>query len=648
MERFIQVTGRANKSAVGFQIQLIVHRLTASLPACQGAELTAMLVRKKKKIVSKSSLYQNTTREVVWGDIFPFSTTLYLAKTGLFQAKMFDLVIFDAHTNRQVASFQFNLSEVVQNGKSSTKESLMIPVTKCQDQGASLSLTIFSSRVSLRRALDHKDGIERLGEAHFDHSEQSVSKSDSPSKSPNGLHQIASKEDASRASKLVGFEDEHTKALKEDLREKEMENERLQQINIQKDQTIKQLKSELSQMKSECGRIRAKEETEDRRIDDYYEQEQVHDTFVEIDMGERENDRSSVTDLFIDARDPNGYEELQELKESTQKIIQEHVAVITSLEKDKVVLRSRVKQLELEVERLMKHRDSIEDMSRSEQMRLSEDCDRFRKSLSLTDKEKETLLQQLRDLDHELKVSKEDNENLLYRVHQLQQEKAEAYTQVSQSEKHMEALEAQLEAFSGEFATGKSDLIQATERYYNLKCEYDALKLEAEALRVRASDLEKALSKNEKKKKKIETALSNRLAMSQQELENLAFKCGTLRARNASLGRLLDEQASELQKMNADRSKLLSEHETFVAKTESKSQSTETEAKCSDNSDVMARLNALEDENDYYQRELIDSKMKVAELTAINDDLCVQNKKQERMLALQSLQRNENQEKGKK
>nr|CCA16376.1 conserved hypothetical protein [Albugo laibachii Nc14] len=638
MERFIQVTGRANKSAVGFQIQLIVHRMTASLPACQGIELTAMLIRKKKKIVSKSSLYQSTTREVVWGDIFPFSTTLYLAKTGLFQAKMFDLVIFDAQTNRQIASFQFNLSEVVQNGKSSTKESLMIPVTKCQDQGASLSLTVFSSRVSLRRAQDNKEDPERFSGVHFDHSEQSISKSDSPSKINSGGHQIASKQDVTRGSRLVDSEDvdeqlEKIKLLKERLNEKEMRNTRLQQLNVQKDQTIEKLQSELRKMQSEVYIKPSKEATEDRMIDDFYEQVQVHDTFVESAIGERDNDRSSVTDLFIDARDPNGYEELHDLRESTQQIIQEHVAVITSLEKDKVLLRSRVRDLELEVERLMKHRESIEELSRSEQMRLSDDCDRFRKSLSLTDKEKEALLQQLRDLDHELNLSKEENDILLQRVQQLQHEKAEACSQVDQSQRQIEALQEKLETFSGEFATGKSDLMQSTDRYNQLKVECGALKLEAETLKVRVGDLEQALSDNEKKKKQIKDVFSDRISMSQQETESLALESRSLRSENQSL--------------MAERTRVPINHEAFIAKVEVTSQSTETESIVNDNIDLKARLCALEEENDYYQRELIDNKMKVAELTAINEDLCVQNKKHERMLA-QSLQRTEIQDKNKK
>nr|CCA24017.1 AlNc14C218G9048 [Albugo laibachii Nc14] len=85
--------------------------------------------------------------------------------------------------------------------------------------------------------------------------------------------------------------------------------------------TIEQLQSELRKMQSEVYIKPAKEVTEDRMIDDFYEQFQVHDTFVESSIGERDNDRSSVTDLFIDAHDPNGYEELHELREST------HIAI---------------------------------------------------------------------------------------------------------------------------------------------------------------------------------------------------------------------------------------------------------------------------------------------------------------------------------
>ncbi|DAZ96356.1 TPA: LOW QUALITY PROTEIN: hypothetical protein N0F65_008006, partial [Lagenidium giganteum] len=149
MDHLLQVARRTGKSPIGFKIQLVIHRMSAHLSNYNGAELVAMMTRGKKKVVTKCAAYQSAQKEVVWGDILPFSCTLYMAKTGLFQAKLFTVQVFDTRNDQHIASFEFNLAELVQSNKESCKESLMVPTSKCQDPRASLSLTIFSSRVTL-------------------------------------------------------------------------------------------------------------------------------------------------------------------------------------------------------------------------------------------------------------------------------------------------------------------------------------------------------------------------------------------------------------------------------------------------------------------------------------------------------------------
>lgn len=147
MNHLLQVARRTGKSALGFKIQLVIHRMNAHLSNFNGAELVAVMTRHKKKAVTKSAPYQTSQKEVVWGDILPFSCTLYMAKTGLFQAKLFQIHVYDTRNDQHVATFEFNLAELVQSDKDAGKETITVATSKCQDARASLALTVISSRV---------------------------------------------------------------------------------------------------------------------------------------------------------------------------------------------------------------------------------------------------------------------------------------------------------------------------------------------------------------------------------------------------------------------------------------------------------------------------------------------------------------------
>lgn len=167
MNHLLQVARRTGKSAVGFKIQLVIHRMNAHLSNFNGADLVAVMTRHKKKAVTKSAPYQTASKEVVWGDILPFSCTLYMAKTGLFQAKLFQIHIYDTRTDQNIATFEFDLAELVQSDKDSGKETIAVATSKCQDPRASLSLTVISSKVLLH------GGSGRKGSGHGEHQEAS-------------------------------------------------------------------------------------------------------------------------------------------------------------------------------------------------------------------------------------------------------------------------------------------------------------------------------------------------------------------------------------------------------------------------------------------------------------------------------------------
>ncbi|RLN70169.1 hypothetical protein BBJ28_00000256 [Nothophytophthora sp. Chile5] len=179
----MQIAQRSNKAPVGFKVQLAVHRMSAELGLKRDTELVAVVMGRKKKIPTKPALYQgaeggddgtlkrtNGTRaiqsahsrhgdagEVVWGDLLAFSSTLYMAKSGLFQAKRFQIHVVTAGDHgKTVAVFEFDLAELVPVSQDSGKESARLTAVKCpEDSRASISITVVSSRVVLSR--DHHE-----------------------------------------------------------------------------------------------------------------------------------------------------------------------------------------------------------------------------------------------------------------------------------------------------------------------------------------------------------------------------------------------------------------------------------------------------------------------------------------------------------
>ncbi|KAE9048688.1 hypothetical protein PR001_g257 [Phytophthora rubi] len=179
MSRLVQIAQRSNKAPVGFKVQLVVHRLNANLAVKHDTELVAVIMGRKKKIPSKPAVYQpadpgddgslrrlngsraiqashsrsGDTGEVVWGDMVAFSSTLYMAKSGLFQAKRFQIHINTVGEHgKTLAVFEFDLAELVPVSKDSGKESVRLTTTKCTDDPrACMSITVVSSRVNRER-----------------------------------------------------------------------------------------------------------------------------------------------------------------------------------------------------------------------------------------------------------------------------------------------------------------------------------------------------------------------------------------------------------------------------------------------------------------------------------------------------------------
>lgn len=340
MNHFIQVARRTGKVALGFKIQLVVHRMSAQLSNFNGAELVAVMTGHKKKAVTKSAAYQSAQKEVVWGDILPFSSTLYMAKTGLFQAKLFEIHVYDTRNDQQVATFEFNLAELVQSDKDSSKENIIVATSKCQDARASLSITVISSRVGINRNAHggHGEG-SNADEMSFDDSRSDLSActlasaasshpaykaggakySATTSQSSPGKDDGEGKANALRGGSLpldeketaaVAAELAQTKTkqqelvrtiqdLEEQLRQSESANVQLEKQNELKDAEIEQLREDKSELEQQIEELRASRGSESllaegqngRSFDGSDDEDKQEEMLAKYTVLKEENDR---------------------------------------------------------------------------------------------------------------------------------------------------------------------------------------------------------------------------------------------------------------------------------------------------------------------------------------------------------------------
>ncbi|GMF19628.1 unnamed protein product [Phytophthora lilii] len=297
MSRLVQIAQRSNKAPVGFKVQLVVHRLNANLALKHDTELVAVIMGRKKKIPTKPAVYQpadpgddgslrrlngsraiqssqsrsGDTGEVVWGDMVAFSSTLYMAKSGLFQAKRFQIhVNTPGEHGKTVAIFEFDLAELVPVSKDSGKESVRLNTTKCADDPrACISITVVSSRVS-RDGVSHdkersyvEDSASEMGSemsAYTNHSRASSLASNCRRNIDGAIPEHIGgfgegKTDAIRSAGLPGTSEEAVAAadnareelvkalqnLEVQLRESEAANVKLEATIEQKDREIERL-----------------------------------------------------------------------------------------------------------------------------------------------------------------------------------------------------------------------------------------------------------------------------------------------------------------------------------------------------------------------------------------------------------------------
>lgn len=756
MNHLLQVARRTGKSAVGFKIQLVIHRMNAHLSNFNGAELVAVMTRHKKKAVTKAAPYQSSAKEVVWGDILPFSCTLYMAKTGLFQGKLFQIHIYDTRNDQDIATFEFDLAELVQSDKDSGKETITVATSKCQDPRASLSITVISSRVLHLGGGGRKDiggyGDHEGSEMSFDsRSELSVSTMDSHTStasnrhgkvppgvtrlSPdnaktNGLrgafpavHENEIDEQEGNAGLAGSPQNQSSKHqelvrtiqdLENQLRQSESANVRLEKAIDEKDLRLERLRTENEELGVEVESLRnqilatdsatragGRSPSDDSdgvmQVDfiQYMSLKEENDKLLqqlealkatkktaespskqrapaskeEGDANDDNDSEASSANEYLDAQEPQLLAEISDLKHSVLVLSGERDELnhmVVSLQSDNKHLREQVKDLTARTHELVAEIETKDEAlaratAAAAQPPLApvndigdeSEHDEHEARMSEMTFQNEKLVQQLGQLDGAVTKLMAERTSLQDKLERAESDNERARGDFDRAQLTIAQLREQVQEISAQLAAAQQDLhdlkhgelaasvaatAEAVAKNQELHERLAELRQQNDDLQTRVEELEEKLAEAEASGEAKETELQCQIQALKHEAEALHEDLEQLRAskqqaedelleRTAALKDALETQRRLTIGHDEERTQLAMSNEEMRMRVEQKSEEAQALS-----TEWRQKVDTLEQENDYFQRELIDSKMKLAELTQQNDELTAQNKKMEKSI----------------
>ncbi|KAF4030273.1 hypothetical protein GN244_ATG17961 [Phytophthora infestans] len=775
MSRLVQIAQRSNKAPVGFKVQLVVHRLNANLALKHNSELVAVIMGRKKKIPTKPAPYQpadpgddgslrrlngsravqssqsrsGDTGEVIWGDMVAFSSTLYMAKSGLFQAKRFQIHVSTAGENgRTVAIFEFDLAELVPLSKDSGKESVRLNTTKCPDDPrACISLTVVSSRVNRDGTGQDKersyidDSASEIGSemsAYTSHSRASSLASNCrrnievpiPEHIGDGKADVirvaghpASSEEAAAATDNA--RDELVKALQnleDQLRESEAANVKLETTIEQKDREIDRLtrmaaglggssleaedgvmqvdflvymtlKEQYDALKlhHESCRTATKEIVDahpatgmytiaDVENEDEVSKEEANET--KKDVKDDASEASSANE-YMDAEEPHLVAEVNALKRMLESqrseahqlniTIKELTLSNSELETQLRDLRATIKQKDEELQestaalqRAESVRNEVSDDSTdaeaqaaletalSDNKRLEKQLLKFDGAMTELEEEKARLMIQLREAEMASAVAQGEIIKVQSALDRLESKSQTLSTQLQEADQAREQAEENIVAAEATIDTLQQQVRDVSTQLHETQHELETLR--ENQLTASSVALEEAMAKHQA----LERPASRSSSSVWRSPKPTVKKTAELQAQVVKVKREADALREELESLRA--SKTLVENES-LEREHKLQEATETHRRISVDhderlsSEVMAReelLTRLQEqmqqtekmsaelsvkvvtlqlELDYFQGELIENKMKVAQLTQDNDDLAIRNRRLEKELA---------------
>ncbi|KAJ8525175.1 hypothetical protein ON010_g15940 [Phytophthora cinnamomi] len=753
MSRLVQIAQRSNKAPVGFKVQLVVHRLNANLAVKHDTELIAVIMGRKKKIPTKPAVYQpadpgddgslrrlngsraiqsshsrsGDTGEVIWGDMVAFSSTLYMAKSGLFQAKRFQIHINTVGEHgKNLAIFEFDLAELVPVSKDSGKESVRLNTTKCTDDPrACISITVVSSRVNRDR-----DGVgHERSYVEDSTSEMGSEMSAYTNNSPTSEEAVAAADNA---------RDELVKALQNleaQLRESEAANVKLEATIERKDREIERLtrmaagiggssseaddgvmqvdflvymtlKEQFDALKLEHEACQTAEKKNDdtpaangmytiadveNEEEDNKEGENLEDSKIKEAIKDDTSEASSANE-YVDAEEPHLVAELSALKQllATQSkeaeqlnlTIQELTSSNSELEAQlrelRVTIEQKDEELQLSTAALQRAESARNDLGDAEAVeteaqaqaletalsdnkRLERQLLKFDGAMTAMEEEKARLLAQLREAEiasanaqeeivkvkNALEELESDSQTLSTKLEEADQARERAEENVVAAEATIGTLQQQVRDVSTQLQETQHELEnlrdhqltasaaaleEATTKHQALERLWEDVKTENERLQARVEELEFRLAQSEANGDEKAAELQAQVDEVKREAEALREELEALRTSKTQIENESHERELQLQEATETHRRLSVDHderlsseimarEELLTRLQEQVQQTEKLS-----AELSSKVVALEQELDYFQGELIESKMKVAQLTQSNDELAMRNR----------------------
>ncbi|ETV79391.1 hypothetical protein H257_07413 [Aphanomyces astaci] len=148
MSRFLRAATHAGKTGVGFNVQIVLHKLTSSDPDAKELEMVYPVVTRGSHKVKGTPAPILSSRQVHWTEeTLSFHCTMYRTKQATFQAKSFTVDVVKSKGDAVLCTFEVDLAQYTsEKNHGSNSYSLVVQPKKAWGNG--------SLMMSLATALD--------------------------------------------------------------------------------------------------------------------------------------------------------------------------------------------------------------------------------------------------------------------------------------------------------------------------------------------------------------------------------------------------------------------------------------------------------------------------------------------------------------
>ncbi|KAH9091348.1 hypothetical protein LEN26_018760 [Aphanomyces euteiches] len=341
MSRFLRAATHAGKTGVGFNVEIVLHKLTCSDPTAKETELVYPIITRGSHKVKGQPAPILSSHEVHWvEETLSFHCTMYRTKQQTFLAKPFTVDVVKAKNDTIVWSFEVDLANYTsEKNHGSNSYSLVVQPKKALGN-ASLMMSLATSLDTERSMTASSTTASRT---QHDNDTRDVSESSSTAESPpkrGSANIVASR----RITFQMPAEESHAIAESEPDEEDRPSTAQFAAQAMKYDQTIKELQAKV-EATNEAQR-RSTDEIQSWRVK-YDELEATHMTTLEELREVKEKKAKAEKEVVLRRT------ELQTAMESSSRVnvVQlERIRQLTSLNEE---LRGKVAELQLVVEKQM-------------------------------------------------------------------------------------------------------------------------------------------------------------------------------------------------------------------------------------------------------------------------------------------------------